>query len=101
MIHDIVIQEESIDDIRQGNAFYSSKDASLGQYFIECIYSDIESLLKQGGIHQKHFGFHRKLSKVFPYAIYYLVSDQIVYVSAILPMKRSPKWIRASLTKRH
>jgi len=32
---------------------------------------DIDSLQLYGGIHQKYFGFHRMLSRLFPFTIYY------------------------------
>ena len=100
-IHDIVIQEEAIDDIRKGKKFYCGKDEALGDYFIQSIQSDIEYLKKHAGVHQRYFGFYRKLSVTFPYGIYYDIADNIAYVVAILPMMRNPKSIKMGLSNRH
>jgi hypothetical protein len=59
------------DDLVEGFRFYESKDSGLGRYFLVNLYSDIESLKVFGGTHRKAYrGFHRVLSKRFPFAIY-------------------------------
>jgi hypothetical protein len=56
-------------DLLDGFDFYERKEKGLGQYFLVSLYSDIESLKVFGGIHRKaHRGFHRALSKRFPFA---------------------------------
>ena len=40
------------------------------------------------------------ISKRFPYAIYYDISDKVVRVVAVLPMRRDPAWIKKKLTGR-
>ena len=52
--------------------------------------SEVESLVIYGGIHVEEMGFHRMLSKRFPYAIYYQVKDNSAFVVAALPMRRDP-----------
>jgi hypothetical protein len=37
------------------------------------------------------------LAKRFPYAIYYDIADDIAYVVAVLPMRRSPTWIKRKI----
>ena len=55
------------------------------------------SLLLYAGIHQIVFGYHRSLSKRFPFAIYYRVASGTVHVSAVLDCRRDPAWIRKRL----
>jgi hypothetical protein len=43
--------------------------------------------------------YHRALSKRFPFAIYYRVNDQEVWIYAVLDCRRSPAWIKTHLTK--
>ena len=51
-------------DILDGFHFYESQEAGLGEYFLENIYSDIDSLALFAGIHLKpHKNLHRLLSK--------------------------------------
>ena len=47
-----------------------------------------------------YFGFHRMLSKRFPFGIYYEVEDDALYVYAILDLRRDPLWIRKRLRER-
>jgi hypothetical protein len=59
-----------------------------------------DSLVLYAGIHPIHFGFHRMLSKRFPFGIYYEVEHEVAYVYAILDMRRDPLWRRSELQKR-
>ena len=81
-------------------AFYDSRSAGLGQYFWDCIITDIESLKIYAGTHQRFFGLPRLLSRRFPYAIYYEVAETIVYVIAILPVRNAPLNIQKKLSTR-
>jgi len=99
-IIDVLILQEAVADLENGRIFYEEKQRSLGKYFFDSLLSDLESLIIYGGIHRKEFGFHRMLSKRFPYAIYYEVKDEIAYVIAVLPMRRDPEWIRGILEER-
>ncbi len=87
------------DDLEEGFQFYESQSASLGSYFLDSLYSDIDSLAYFGGIHQVVFGYHRQLSKRFPFAVYYRMIDDVVVVFAVLDCRRNPSWIREKLMK--
>jgi hypothetical protein len=69
----------------------------VGDYFQDCLFSDIDSLVLYAGIHRQVFGFHRLLSKRFPYAIYYRVQGDIVLVFRVLDCRRDPQQLRESL----
>lgn len=89
------------DDLLDGFHFYEKKKQHLGDYFLTCLYSDVESLKIYGGIHARPYrNLHRALSKRFPFAIYYTVNDQEVRVLAIIDCRRSPSWIRRRLNQR-
>jgi uncharacterized membrane protein len=60
----------------------------------------ILTLILFAGVHPIYFGFHRILSKRFPFGIYYEVEDEVVYVYAILDLRRDPLWIRKRLRER-
>src|SRR5437867_12080854 len=86
------------DDIIDGFHFYEAKEDGLGDYFLVNLYSDIESLKLFGGIHRKaHRGFHRALSKRFPFAIYYTVEENTVRIRAVVDCRKRPSWIRRHL----
>jgi hypothetical protein len=67
----ILILPSARDDLADGFAFYERQEAGVGDYFLESLFSDIESLRIYAGIHPKQFGYHRLLSKRFPYAVFY------------------------------
>jgi len=87
-------------DVADGYWFYERQNFGLGDYVRSCIFVDIESLRYFGGIHEIEFGFHRSLSKRFPFGIYYTVADDCVMVVAVLDLRREPLWIRESLDNR-
>jgi len=84
-------------DLIDGFNFYESQAKGLGDYFLDAIYSDIESLHIYAGIHNLHFGYHRLLAKRFPFAIYYRFRSEVVSVYAVLDCRRHPTWIRDGL----
>lgn len=93
----IEILDEAQEDLIQGVHFYESREPGLGSYFIDCRFSDIDSLLVYAGIHQVLYAYHRCLSKRFPFAIYNSVEKQLVRVHAVLDCRRNPSWIRKRL----
>jgi hypothetical protein len=94
----IEILDEAEKDLFDGFAFYERQSRGLGDYFLDSIFSDIESLHLYAGIHSLYFRYHRLLSKRFPFAIYYRIQDDVVRIYAILDCRRSPAWIRGRLT---
>ena len=82
-------------DLVEGYRFYESQQSGLGMYFLENLYSDIESLHRFGGIHRKVYGgYCRLLSKRFPYAVFYKIADGTAYIYAVVDCRRNPAWIR-------
>ena len=95
MIVDILSDAE--EDLAEGYWFYERQSPGLGDYFRSCLIADIESLAYYGGIHAIEYGFHRALSKRFPFCIYYRVDDNLVTVVAVLDARRDPLWMRQRL----
>ena len=94
----IRILTSAFDDLADGRRFYERHGAGLGDYFFDSLFSDIDSLALYAGIHRKVFGFHRLLSKRFPYAIYYLLdSDGVPVVYRVLDCRQDPGKTRAAL----
>jgi len=90
----IEILDEAEQDLVDGFAFYERQSKGLGDYFLDSIFSDVESLYLYAGIHALHFGYHRLLAKRFPFAIYYRIQNEVIRVYAILDCRRDPAWIR-------
>jgi plasmid stabilization system protein ParE len=85
-------------DLVDGYWFYEKQAEGIGGYFLDTLYSDIDSLAINAGIHPLHFGkYHRLLSRRFPFAVYYRVERGTVLVYAVLDCRRQPAWIRDRL----
>ena len=94
------ITEPAEKDLEQGYLFYEQQQAGLGTYFLDALYTDIDSLTFYGGIHLKVWGYHRLLSKRFPFAIYYSINPKTALVTAILDCRRKPSWVRERIASR-
>lgn len=95
----ISIQPSALADLRVGFRFYEKQQTGLGGYFLDSLYSDIDSLLLYAGIHSQHFGKYRILSDRFPYAVYYERREDLIMVRAVLDLRRDPSWISQKLNK--
>jgi len=58
-------------DLVDGCRFYEEQAEGVGAYFLDSLYSDIDFLIINAGIHPIHFGkYHRLLSKRFPFLLF-------------------------------
>jgi len=96
----IRILTSAFDDLADGRRFYERQGQGLGSYFLDSLFSDIDSLALYAGIHRTVFGFHRLLSKRFPYAIYYqLDAEGEAVVYRVLDCRQDPRRTRAALRR--
>ncbi len=79
-------------DLINGFNFYENQEVGVGQYFLDCLYSDIDSLSIYAGIHPKKFGtYYWMSSKRFPYAVYYTIDNSLISIHAIMDCRRDPQ----------
>ena len=96
----IRILTSALNDLADGRRFYERQGEGLGEYFLDSLVSDIDSLALYAGIHRKVFGFHRLLSKRFPYAIYYATdAGSVAVVYRVLDCRQNPDKTRAALRR--
>jgi len=94
----IKILSSAMDDLYKARLFYERQGEGVGDYFFDSIFSDVDSLTLYGGIHAKFHGYHRMLSKRFPYAAYYTVDEkEFVIVHRVLDLRQNPKKTRQAL----
>jgi hypothetical protein len=94
----IRLLDQAEQDLVRGRDFYERQQQGLGDYFLDSIIADIESLYLYAGIHAMHFGYHRLLAKRFPFAIYYLFSGDEVRIYAILDCRKNPSLLSQRLS---
>ena len=61
----IKILPSALADLDRGRIFYARQSKGIGDYFLDSLFSDIDSLELYAGVHIKVFDFHRLLSKRF------------------------------------
>jgi len=99
-VREVVILRDVAEDLNDGKAFYDQSEPGVGDYFWDSLLGDMESLGVYAGIRNRSHGLYRMLARRFPYAVYYEIADDIAYIVAVLPMCRSPGWIRKRLKGR-
>ena len=87
----IKVLDAALNDLATGRSFYQQQGEHLGNYFLDSLFSDINSLTLFAGIHQKYFGYFRMLAHRFPYAVYYKMPESdLVVVWRVLDMRANP-----------
>ncbi|MCI0746157.1 MAG: type II toxin-antitoxin system RelE/ParE family toxin [Verrucomicrobia subdivision 3 bacterium] len=87
----------AMDDLAKGREFYERQGEGLGSYFVDTLFSDIDSLLLYAGIHRKIGTYHRAVSKRFPFAIYYRVNKEVIEVWRVLDCRQNPAKVKKAL----
>jgi hypothetical protein len=94
----IKILPSALADLDRGRIFYARQSKGIGDYFLDSLFSDIDSLELYAGVHIKVFDFHRLLSKRFPYAVYYKVDEDVCVARNDSPAFKTSR--RISLRRR-
>ena len=85
-------------DLIEGFRFYHKHGEGVGAYFLDSLFSEIDSLILNAGAHPVFFErYHRLVARRFPFAVYYRVKDRTVQVYAVIDCRRNPAWIRKKL----
>ena len=93
------ILPSAVADLNRGRKFYARQSSSLGDYFLNSLFSDIDALELYAGVHAKILDYHRLLSKRFPFAIYYRVDGDVCVVWRVLDCRRNPEKIKSALRR--
>jgi plasmid stabilization system protein ParE len=95
----VELRVEARRDLLDGAWFYEQQREGLGAYFTDRLFEDLERLEGEAGIHETVFGLHRKLSRRFPFAIYYRITSSVIDVVAVLDCRRDPEPIAKRLSQ--
>lgn len=93
------ILPSAVQDLEHGREFYARQSDTLGDYFLDSLFSDIDSLELYAGVHVQSFGYYRLLSKRFPFAIYYKIEADVCTVWRVLDCRQNPVRIAGALHK--
>jgi len=93
------ILPSAVEDLRRGREFYARQSDSLGDYFLDSLFSDIDSLELYAGVHAKAFGWYRLLAKRFPFAVYYKMDGDACIVWRVLDCRQNPAKVKGALQR--
>ncbi len=96
----IQLSDHAKADLLAGVAFYEAASIGVGEYFLDSLTADIDSLILSAGSHRIVFGYHRSLSLRFPFAIYYLIEGDLIRIRRVLDCRRDPSWIQKQVKSR-
>ncbi|MEX2607147.1 MAG: type II toxin-antitoxin system RelE/ParE family toxin [Kiritimatiellia bacterium] len=85
-------------DLLRGKRFYEKQGEGLGDYFLDSLSSDVDSLIVYAGIHRKFRGYYCLLSKRFPYAVYYRIEAKEIRVFRVIDCRQDPSKTARSLS---
>lgn len=94
------ISANAFADANQIASWYETKVNELGDQFLDDLEEAYKSVLSHPASfsrYKKGSKIRKKLLKVFPYIIYYLIEDMEVKVFAIIHTSRSQKFITRKL----
>ncbi|MBX3421960.1 MAG: type II toxin-antitoxin system RelE/ParE family toxin [Pirellulaceae bacterium] len=98
----VYLSSDAEQDLVDGYWFYEYQELGAGAHFKSCLLNDAERLRTTGGSHPIVSNFHRALSQVFPFSIYYRMDDeQSLTVVAILDQRQNPSKLRRLLKNRN
>jgi hypothetical protein len=86
----VQVLDEAEQDVLDGSRFYEMQGEGIGDYFLNSVLSDIDSLQLYAGIHPVHLGYHRLLCRRFPFAVYYRIAQNTAQVYAVLDCRQDP-----------
>ncbi|WP_457606376.1 type II toxin-antitoxin system RelE/ParE family toxin [Nitratifractor sp.] len=76
-------------DLEDGYLFYEAQSPGVGRYFLDSLSSEIDSLQFYSPVYAKVYrNYRRLLAKRFPFAIYYRLVGDEVWIEAILHQRQ-------------
>lgn len=94
----IEILHEAELDLLDGYSFYEIQSIGRGDYFMDSLFAEIDSLLLFSGAHEIHFGYYRLPARRFPFAIFYRLTNQSIQIWAVLDCRQDPEKTMAQLS---
>ena len=92
----VIVQPEAEADMAEAFAWYERRVSGLGHDFLTEVDRAIERIadapLLAAAIHRDA---RRAIPRRFPYAIYYILRGETVFVIAVLHQRRNPSLVRA------
>jgi toxin ParE1/3/4 len=95
----LIFDPEALVEMREAAAFYEDCQHRLGRSFLEAVEVAVAEIEKQPLMWRKVKGrFRRYLVQRFPYGLIYTVQEDVIYIAAVMHLKRKPDyWVGRQL----
>jgi hypothetical protein len=98
----VIFDREALVEMREAAAFYEDCQRGLGRSFLDTVEVALAEIQKQPLMWRKVKGrFRRYLVQRFPYGLIYAVQEDVIYIAAVMHLKRKPDyWVERQMTPR-
>ncbi len=87
----VVLDPAAAAELREAAVFYEECREGLGQEFLASVEAAFVAIARRPNLWRRLKGrFRRCLVHRFPYGVVYAVEDDVVYVAAVMHLKRKP-----------
>ena len=88
-------------DLQEIYSWYEKKMFGLGEDFLQVFYSSIKVIIENPLKYPKIYrNYHRYLLQKFPYALYYIIENNLIIVMGVFHHSRDPRMIKSELRNR-
>ena len=88
-------------DLLKIYSWYEEKLVGLGDDFLQIFYSSTKLIMENPLQYSKIYkNYHRYLLRKFPYALYYIIKDNLIIVMGVFHHARDPRMIKSTLGNR-
>jgi len=87
----LIFDPEALVEMREAAAFYDDCQRELGRSFLDAVEAALAEIVKHPLMWRKVKGrFRRYLVQRFPYGLIYAVHEDVIYIAAVMHLKRKP-----------
>ena len=96
----LLIDQGAIEEIGEAAAFYEDAQTGLGSIFFDVVNSGFKEIIRHPYLWRKIEGdVRRYLIHRFPYGLIYIVYEDVIYIAAVMHLKRKPGYWRRRVAK--
>ena len=92
MVYQLVILDDVAQDILEAATWYHTKNPTLAEQLLLNIEAAYDCIISMPLVYATVYGSYRKVMlHKFPYAIYYLVEGEQIFIHAMIHQAKNPK----------
>jgi len=89
----LIFDPQALVEMRAAAAFYEDCQPGLGHSFLDAVEAALAEIVKHPLMWRKVKGrFRRYLVQRFPYGLIYAVQEDVIYIAAVMHLKRKPDY---------